>query len=488
VATRGRPTGTTAPVSGHDPDAVVVGAGPNGLVAAITLARAGRRVLVVEAQRSVGGGTRTEPLTEPGFVHDVCSTVHALGVVSPAFAALPLGDHGVRWLQPEIPFAHPLEGSRAAIAHRDIAATAAELTPHDERAYRRLYEPMVAHADDIVATLLDPLRVPRSPIVMARFGRHAIRSAQTLAHARFDDGAAQALLAGCAAHAIQPLTAAATAGYGVFMTVLAHTAGWPVAEGGSQRLADALASILCAHGGEIETGRPVTDLGELPGAAVTVLDLTPRQVLRLAGERLPDRYREALGRYRYGPGVFKVDWALTGPIPWRHPGVRGAGTVHVGGSLAEIAAAEADVAAGRHPERPYVIAVQPSVVDPSRAPAGRHVGWAYCHVPNGSTVDRTEAIEAQIERFAPGFRDVVLARHVMNTVAMEAHDENHVGGDINGGAGDLRQLFTRPVASRRPWATPRPGLYLCSSSTPPGGGVHGMGGLHAARLALRDHR
>ncbi|MGZ6927917.1 MAG: phytoene desaturase family protein [Acidimicrobiia bacterium] len=466
-------------------DAVVVGAGPNGLVGAITLARTGRRVLLLEAAPCVGGGTRSEPLTEPGFVHDVCSTVHALAIASPAFAELPLADHGVEWVHPEIPVAHPLDGGRAAVLRRDVTATAAAFTGADARAYRRLFDPLVEHHDAIVETLMQPLRAPRAPLVMAGFGLHAIRSARALAHGRFEDGAAQALLGGCAAHAMQPLTHSGTAGYALFLMLLAHHGGWPVARGGSQRLADALTAILTEAGGEVVTDHEVTDLAALPPAPITLLDLTPRQVLRIAGERLPPHYRAALGRYRYGPGVCKVDWALAEPIPWTNAEVRGAGTVHLGGSLDEVVAAEAAVAAGRHPDRPYVIVVQPTVMDPTRAPAGRHVGWAYCHVPNGSGADQTSVIEDQVERFAPGFRDTVIGRHTMTAPAMEAHDANYVGGDINGGAGDLRQLFTRPVTSPRPWATPVDGLYLCSSATPPGGGVHGMGGLLAAQLAMR---
>jgi phytoene dehydrogenase-like protein len=466
-------------------DAVVVGSGPNGLVGAITLAQAGRRVLVVEAEPTPGGGLRTEALTEPGFAHDVCSTVHALGAVSPAFADLPLAAHGVEWVHPEVPLAHPLDPDRAAVAHRSVADTVAAFTPHDARAYERLFSPLIEHVDSVVATLMEPLRPPRSPIVMAGFGIHALRSARGLAHGRFEDGHPQALLGGCAAHAIQPLSAPGTAGYGLFLLLLAHASGWPLVRGGSQVLADALVAILREHGGTVETGHPVTSLTELPDTPVTLLDLTPRQVVQLAGDRLPDRYRAALGRYRYGSGVCKVDWALSEPIPWRDPEVRRAGTVHLGGSLAAVTASEAAVAAGTNPDDPYVIVVQPTVADPSRAPAGRHVGWAYCHVPHGSFADRTVAIEAQIERYAPGFRDTVIARNTMTAPAMEAHNANYVGGDINGGSGDLRQLFTRPVASLHPWATPVDGLFLCSSSTPPGGGVHGMSGYHAARLALR---
>jgi phytoene dehydrogenase-like protein len=470
-----------------DYDAVVVGAGPNGLVAAITLARAGRRVVLFEAAPTIGGGLRSAALTEPGYLHDVCSTVHALGVASPAFAELELEAHGVEWVHPPLPLAHPLDGGRAATLHRDVAETATGLGD-DAAAYRHTFDPLVTHAPGLVSTFLAPLGRPDAPVAGARFGVHAIRSASKLAHARFSTDEARALLVGAAAHAIQPLTAPATAGYGLFLLLLAHAYGWPVARGGSQTVAGALGRVLRAHGGEIVTDHEVDDLASLPRAPITMLDVTPRQLLAIGGNAVPSRYARRLGHFRYGPGVCKVDWALTEPIPWSHTAVRAAGTVHVGGTAEEITASEAEVHAGRHPDRPFVIVVQPTVMDPSRAPAGGHVAWAYCHVPNGAPDDRTDAIEAHIERFAPGFRDVVLARHTMTAPAMERHDANYVGGDINGGAGDLRQLFTRPVASAHPWATPIDGVYLCSSSTPPGGGVHGMCGLHAASLALRRTR
>ncbi len=468
-------------------DAVVVGAGPNGLVGAIRLARAGRKVLLLEAGPIIGGGLRSGELTEPGFVHDVCSTVHALGVASPALRDLALADHGVEWVEPEIQFAHPLDDGRAALLYRDVTRTADAFSPADGRAYTRLVQPLVDAAPQLVETVMSPLSPPRAPIAAARFGRRAIRSAQHLARATFDGDEPRALLAGASAHAIQPLTNPGTAGYGLFLGLLAHASGWPVARGGSQQLANALGAILTELGGEIVTEHRVDDLGELPPTATTLLDITPRQMLRIGGDRITGRYRRALTRYRYGPGVFKVDWALREPIPWTNSDVRRAGTVHLGGPLEEILEAEAAVARGEHPERPYVIVVQPTVMDPRRAPAGAHVAWAYCHVPNGSTVDQTAAIETQLERFAPGFADTVIGRHTMNTAAMEAHNGNYVGGDINGGAGDLRQMFIRPIASLHPWTTSIPGVYLCSASTPPGGGVHGMAGLHAARLALRQH-
>jgi len=469
-------------------DAVVVGAGPNGLVGAITLARTGRKVLVLEAGPTIGGGLRSAELTEPGFVHDICSAVQALGVASPAFHDLPLAAHGVEWCHPDIPLAHPLDAGRAALLRRDVAETANGFTEPDARHYRRLMAPLAGHANQLVATFLSPIQFPRTPVVAARFGLQAISSAQGLARRRFDGDQPQALFAGLAAHSIQPLTGVGTAGYGLFLGLLAHASGWPVARGGSQQVANALGAVFTELGGEIVTDHEVRDLREIPGARTTLLDVTPRQLLQIGGAEITGRYRRALTRYRYGPGVFKIDWALNEPIPWTNADVRRAGTVHLGGRIEELAAAEARVHAGRHPERPYVIVVQPTVMDPSRAPAGSHTAWAYCHVPNGSTIDQTEAIERQLERFAPGFRDVVRARATMHTAAMEAHDANYVGGDINGGAADLRQLFTRPIASVHPWATSIPGVYMCSSATPPGGGVHGMCGLHAARLALARDR
>ncbi len=469
-------------------DGVVVGAGPNGLIGAITLARAGWKVLLLEAGSTIGGGMRSAQLTQPGFTHDICSTVQALGVASPAFAELPLAEYGVEWCHPEFPVAHPLDHGRAAVLHRGVVDTTLDFTPNDARRYERLMTPLVEHASTLVDTFLSPIQLPRTPITAASFGRHAIRSADALARSQFDGAEPRALLAGLAAHAIQPLTNAGTAGYGLFLGLLAHASGWPVARGGSQQLADALGAILVGLGGEIVTDHEVTDLAKLPRARATLLDVTPRQALRIAGDGFTGRYRRALTKFRYGPGVFKVDWALRGPIPWTNADVRRAGTVHVGGRLEEITTAEAQVAAGNHPDRPYVIVVQPTVMDASRAPIGAHVAWAYCHVPNGSTRDQTDVIERQIERFAPGFRDVVLDRHTMTTAAMETHNANYVGGDINGGAADLRQLFTRPIASAHPWATTIQGVYLASASTPPGGGVHGMCGLHAARLALARNR
>ena len=465
-------------------DAVVVGSGPNGLAAAITIARTGRSVLVLEAEETIGGGTRSAELTLPGFVHDVCSTAHPLAVGSPFLGALPLAEHGLELCHPQVPLAHPLDGGTAAVLERSVDATAQGLGS-DGSAYRSLIGPLAAGADRLVPELLGPLRPPRHPVLFARFGLSAIRSASGLLRARFGGDNARALLGGCAAHSMLSLRQPISASFGLVLALLGHAVGWPVARGGSQRVAAALAGVLGGCGGRIETGHRVHSLAELPSSRAVLLDLTPRQVVSIAGERLPDRYRRALERFRYGPGVFKLDWALDGPIPWTAQAVARAGTVHLGGTLPELVASEEAVARGRHPERPFVLLVQASLFDSTRAPEGKHMAWAYCHVPNGSTRDMTEAIESQIERFAPGFRDRVLARSATGTADVERHNANYIGGDINGGLQDLRQLFTRPVARPVPYSTPVNGLYICSSSTPPGGGVHGMCGHFAARAALR---
>jgi phytoene dehydrogenase-like protein len=466
-------------------DAVVVGSGPNGLVAAVTLAEAGQRVLLVEAAEQLGGGLRTEQLTLPGFHHDVCATVLPLALASPAFRQLRPETDGVRWAHPPVPVAHPLDGQPAVLVQRDLRSTADALGP-DGRAWLATVGWTAQAGSPLVDTLLAPTNVPpRAPLAAARFGVMGLPPATWLARAAFRTEAGRAAIGGLAAHSTLDLNAPSTGAYGLLLGALAHQVGWPVVEGGSQRLADAMVARLRRLGGEVVAGQRVRAVADLPAAASILLDLTPRQVLDVAGDLLPSRYRRRLQRYCYGPGVFKLDWALDGPLPWRDPAVGTAATVHLGGSLEEIAFAEREVARGRHPRRPYVILVQPSVADASRAPAGAHTLWAYCHVPNGSGCDQTDAIEAQIERFAPGFRDRVLARHTMSPAALEAHNANLVGGDIGGGSARLGQLLRRPTYSLAPWRTPAPGIYLCSASTPPGAGAHGMGGWQAARLALR---
>ena len=462
-----------------------MGSGPNGLSAATALARAGRSVTVLEGEATLGGGCRSAELTLPGYVHDICSSVHALALASPYLRSLPLADHGWALAHPPAPLAHPLDDGSAVMLKRSVELTARGLGV-DEGAYRRLFTPLVSRADDLFDAVLAPARAPRHPLTLGRFGLNAIRSAGGLAHSRFEGERARALFAGCAAHSLLSLRAPVSAAFGLVLVLTAHAVGWPVTRGGSQRLADALASHLRQLGGRIETGRRVKSLDELPAdAAPVLLDLTPRGVLELAGDRLPARYRRALKRYRYGPGVFKLDWALDGPIPWTAPEAASAGTVHLGGTLDEIVASEDAATRGEHTERPFVLLIQATVADPTRAPEGKHTGWAYCHVPNGSTRDMTSVIEAQVERFAPGFRDRILARSAMDCAEVERRNPNYVGGDINGGLQSVSQLFTRPVARPVPYSTPLDGVYLCSSSTPPGGGVHGMGGYWAAHAALR---
>jgi phytoene dehydrogenase-like protein len=471
--------------AGHTYDAVVVGAGPNGLSAAITLARAGKSVLVLEAKPTVGGGSRSSALTLPGFLHDVCSAVHPLGRGSPAFARWPLDEHGLEWIEPPVAIAHPLDDGSAAVVRRDLEATAAQFGEDAER-YRRLAGPVARDWDLIARTMLGPLdlRGPlRHPIALGRFGLGAIQPASWLA-GRFRTPGVRALLAGIAAHSFLRLNQPITGSFVLAFLGSAHAVGWPIPRGGSQRIADALASYLQSLGGEIRTGERVTDLRELPPHHAVLLDLTPRQVLAVAGERLGGSYARQLRRYRYGPGVFKVDLALDGPVPWTNPQLLEAGTVHLGGTFEEIAASERAVARGRHAERPFTLVAQPSLFDPSRAPEGKHVLWAYCHVPNGSTVDMTEPILAQLERFAPGVRKRIIGRSTMDTAAVEAYNANYVGGDINGGIQDLAQLWTRPAIRLDPYSTPDESIFICSSSTPPGGGVHGLCGWHAANSAL----
>jgi phytoene dehydrogenase-like protein len=467
-------------------DAVVVGSGPNGLAAAIALAQAGLRVEVLEAKETIGGGCRTLPLTLPGFRHDHCSAIHPLGIASPFFRRLPLAEQGLRWIHPDVPLAHPFDDGTAAILARSFEDTGATIGP-DARAWRALLAPFAEEFEGLVDELLGAmLHVPRRPLLLARFGFSGLLPIASLARARFRGERARALFAGIAAHAQLRFDQAASSAFGLVLGAAAHAVGWPFPEGGAQLLSTALASVLAEHGGRIRTSRLVGSLADVPPAKATLLDVTPRQLLALARDRVrvPARYAAALERFRYGPGSFKVDWALSGPIPWRAREVERAGTVHLGGTLDEMAAAELAVAEGRVPERPFVLLAQHTRFDRSRAPAGRHTAWAYCHVPHGFAGDATAAIEAQIERFAPGFQELVLARSTRSPRALEADNPNLVGGDIGAGSMHLAQLLARPALRVTPWSTPIPGVFLCSASTPPGGGVHGMCGWHAAQAVL----
>lgn len=466
-------------------EAVVVGAGPNGLAAAIELARHGKRVTVLEAEPTIGGGCRSAELTLPGFVHDVCSAIHPLAASSPFFARLALADHGLAWIHPAVPLAHPLDDGTAVVVDRSLQRTAAALGS-DAGAWSRTIGAIARDWQRLRPTVTGPvLAFPRHPVALARFGLLSLLPARLFAERAFRTEGARAVVAGLAAHSFLSLDAPLSTTFALLLGGSAHAVGWPIARGGSQRIVDALASILRAQGAEIVTGRRVRAMTDVPDARAVLLDVTPRQLDRIAGDRLTEGYRRALRRYRYGSGLFKVDYALDAAVPWRAKECARAGTVHLGGTLSEIAGAEREVAGGGHPERPFVLVAQQSLFDPSRAPEGKHTLWTYCHVPNGSTVDMTDRIEAQVERFAPGFRDRILARHVMDTRWVEAHNETYVGGDISAGSHGGLQLFARPVLSLDPYATPAPGLYLCSAATPPGAGVHGMCGYHAARSALR---
>lgn len=461
----------------------MVGSGPNGLSAAIALAGAGKSVYVVEANETIGGGSRSLPLTLPGFIHDICSEVHPLAAGSPFFRSLPLKKHGLNYLHPTIPLAHPFDDGTAALLHRSLADTVAGLES-DGAAYGRLMGPLVRRADYLTRQLLGPFRPPIAhPFAMARFGLPSLRSAAGLARGLFTGEHGRALFAGMGAHSMLSLRRRPTAGFSILLAMAAHAYGWPFARGGSQSIADALVSVLQERGGTVAAGSRITSMEQLRGARVVLFDLTPRDVASIAGDELTPSFKKNLEHFRYGEGVFKVDWALESPIPWHSGDCRRAGTVHLGGTFEEVLDAEDAVASGTLPERPFVILAQPTLFDPTRAPAGKHIGWAYCHVPGGSSIDMTARIEAQVERFAPGFSSRIIGRQTLNAVEMERHNANYVGGDINAGIADLRQFFIRPTW--RLYATSNAQIYICSASTPPGGGVHGMCGAWAARTALR---
>lgn len=468
----------------RDYDAIIVGSGPNGLSAAITLQQAGLSVLLVEAKATIGGGLRSAEVTLPGYVHDICSAIHPLAAGSPFFKTLPLAAHGLEYIYPELSVAHPFDNGKAAVLHKSVIETA-ELLGVDKQAYLNLIEPVVNNWPLIAPDVLGPLRVPKDMLAMARFGLPAFTSALSLSK-RFKTPEAKGLFAGMAAHAIQPLSNLTTSAIALVLMATGHLQGWPIPKGGSQSIANALASYFVSIGGKIETDFYVRSLNQLPSAHAVLFDVTPKQLLQIAGHRFSAIYKWQLERYRYGMGVFKIDWALDGPIPFTALECRKAGTVHLGNTLKEITLSEQEIWNGKHPDKPYVLLAQQSLFDATRAPLGKHAVWAYCHVPNGSKVDMTDIIEKQVERFAPGFRDRILAKHVMNTAQMEAHNPNYIGGDINGGVIDIKQLFTRPALRRSPYKTSAKGLYICSSSTPPGGGVHGMCGYNAAKRVLKD--
>jgi phytoene dehydrogenase-like protein len=467
-------------------DAVVVGSGPNGLAAAITLARAGCSVLICEANAAIGGGARSAELTVPGFVHDVCSAVHPLAAGSPFFKTLPLERFGLEWIQPEIPLAHPLDDGSAACLHRDVDFTAEQLRG-DSSTYRRLMKPLARNWEKLANEFLQPmLHLPRHPIALARFGIPALCPASLLANILFKHEPARALFGGIAAHSFLPLESIASSAFGLVLGMAGHAVGWPIPRSGSQAIANALANHLRELGGKIETNHRVENLNDLPKSRAVLLDISLWQFLRVAREQLPSTYKRRLESFRHAPGIFKIDYALSAPVPWKAEASRRAGTVHLGGTIAEMAAAERDVARGKIPERPFTLVAQQSLFDETRAPHGQHTLWAYCHVPFGCDIDVSDGIESQIERFAPDFRDCILARHKMGAADLEKSNLNLAGGDINGGAANLMQLIARPILSPTPYRTPLRGVYLCSASTPPGGGVHGMCGYHAAQLALRE--
>ena len=468
-------------LSGKKYDAVVVGAGPNGFAAAITLAKSGHSVLMLEAKNTIGGGMRSSDLTNSGCIHDICSAIQPLGIASPFFTSLGLASYGLEWINPPVPLAHPLDDGTAVLLERSLDTTVKNLGA-DGRSYNKLIRPLVKNWDKLLPDILGPLHFPKHPLALGKFGFMAGQTAGYVIFKNFKTKQARALFAGIAAHSKMPLDKPGSAAFGLLLGAAGNVGGWPIAKGGSQNIAAALQKYFVALGGEIRTGIEIHSLDELPKVKVVMLDITQRQLANIAGTHLAGNYKQKLAQHRYGPGVFKMDWVLDGPIPWKSANCLKAATIHIGGTFAEIAGAEDEVWQGQHPENPFVILVQPSLFDTTRAPVGKHVVWAYCHVPNGSTFDMSERIETQIERFAPGFRDRILFRSKMNTMAMEADNPNYIGGDIAGGVRNPFKLFLMP----KPYRTQIKGVYVCSSSMPPGAGVHGMCGYHAAKKAIRE--
>lgn len=465
-------------------DAVIIGSGPNGLSAGILLAQNGLSVKIIEAEKTIGGGTRTKELTEPGYLHDVCSAIHPTAAGSPFFNTLPLHKFGLEWIHPKYPVAHPLDDGEAVLISKSIQETIDRLGG-DGKNYKDLFNTFVENWSDLSQEVFGSLRSTSHPFLMARFGWYAMYSAKLLGTSIFNTPEAKAYFAGLAAHSFLPLDKAFSASFGLVLGASVHSVGWPLAKGGSSSISDALASYFESLGGEIETERRVTDIRELPPAKAILFDLTPKQIVKIAASKLPAGYQNQLRSYTYGPGVFKIDYALSEPVPWLNEECKQAGTLHLGASFEELALSEKLIWENKHSEKPYVLIAQPSPFDATRAPSGKHVLWAYCHVPHGSTKDMTIELENQIERFAPGFRDIIIAKHTMNTADFERYNANYIGGDINGGAQFMKQILARPVLRWDPYKMPAKGLYICSSSTPPGGGVHGMSGYNAAKSALK---
>jgi phytoene dehydrogenase-like protein len=466
-------------------DAVVIGSGPNGLSAAIRLQQEGIQTLLLEAKDTIGGGTRTKELTLPGFRHDVCSAIHPMALASPFFKTLPLKKFGLEWIHPEVLAAHPFDDGTAPALYHSMEKTADQLGI-DRDAYHQLIAPSLKHWEGLTADFLGPLKIPKHPLPFVRFGLNALLPAHTLAKLKFKTEKARGLWAGMAAHSIQPLSNLTTSAIGLVLMTAGHAGGWPIPKGGSQAIANALGGYFESLGGRIETGFTVKKLKDLPESKAVLFDLTPKQVLEIAGKKFSGLYKWQLERYKYGMGVFKIDWALSGPIPFQAEEARKAGTVHLGGTLEEIVMSEKTAFQGKHSKKPYVLLAQQSLFDSERAPKGHHTAWAYCHVPNGSIEDMTGIIENQVERFAPGFKKLILAKHTFNADDMHSYNANYIGGDINGGVQDITQLFTRPALRLSPYRTSEKGIYICSSSTPPGGGVHGMCGFHAAEQLIND--